>query len=96
METGMGIMSSTLSEPVVIPTKLQHRRGWADKIHGFIRVVKLIPKMHIVSVGAIVGPALCVREDEEEVLGSGSNRGDDTSVWLLNNQVDLNVKWTVY
>jgi hypothetical protein len=78
---------------VVIPTKFQDRRGWADKVDGFIRVVKLTHKMHIVPVGAIVGPAHLVREDEEVL---GSNRGDDTSIWLLNNKVDLDTNWTVY
>ena len=78
---------------MVIPTKFQDRRGWADKVDGFIRVVKLTHKMHIVPVGAIVGPAHLVKEDEEVL---DSNRGDDTSIWLLNNQVDLDTYWTVY
>jgi hypothetical protein len=79
---------------VVIPTQFQDRRGWADKIDGFIQVVKLIHKMYIVPVEAIVRPAHLVRVDQE-VPNSCSNHGD-TSVWLLNNQVDLDSYWTVY
>jgi hypothetical protein len=43
--------------------------------------------MHIIPVEAIVGPVHLVTVDEE-VLGSGSHHGNETSVGLLNNQVD--------
>jgi len=42
---------------VVIPTKYKDLHGWADCVDGFIQVVKQTGKMHIVSVGAIVGSA---------------------------------------
>jgi hypothetical protein len=73
---------------VVIPTKYKDPHGWADCVDGFIRVVKQIDMMHIVPVGAIVGPAHLVREN------AASERID--SVWLVNNHVDLDTYWTVY
>jgi len=42
---------------VVIPTKYKDLHRWADCVEGFIRVVKQTNKMHIVPVGAILGPA---------------------------------------
>jgi len=45
--------------------------------------------MQIVPVGAIVGPAHLVRENN-----SASDRID--SVWLVNNHVDSDTYWTVY
>jgi len=48
---------------VVIPTKYKDPHGWADCVDVFIRVVKQTDKMHIVPVGAIVGPAHMVREN---------------------------------
>jgi len=72
---------------VVIPMKFKDLHGWADCVDGFIRVVKQTNKMHIVPVGAIVGPAHLVRENA--ALG-----GD--SVWLVNNHADLDTYWTVY
>jgi len=41
---------------VVIPTKYKDPQGWVDCVDKFIRVVKQTDKMHIVPVGAIVGP----------------------------------------
>jgi len=73
---------------VVIPTKIKDHHGWADCVDGFIRVVKQTNKMHIVPVGAIVGPAHWVRENS--ALG-GINCG-----WLVNKHVDLDTYWTVY
>jgi hypothetical protein len=48
---------------VVIPTKYKYLHGWADCVDGFIRVVKQTNKIHILPVGAIVGPAHLVREN---------------------------------
>jgi len=48
---------------VVIPTTFKDLHGWADCVDGFLRVVKQTEKMHIVPVGAIVGPAHFVREN---------------------------------
>jgi len=73
---------------VVIPTKYKDPHGRADCVDGFIRVVKQTDKMHIVLVGANVGPAHLVREN------AASDRID--SVWLVNNHVDLDTYWTVY
>jgi hypothetical protein len=74
---------------VVIPTKYKDPHGWADCVDGFIRVVKQTDKMHIIPVGAIVGPAHLVRENN-----AASDRIDN--VWLVNNHVDLDTYWTVY
>ena len=73
---------------VVIPTKYKDLHGSADCVDGFIRVVKQTNKMHIVPVGAIVGPAHLVREN--------AALGGMDSVWLVNNHVDLDTYWTVY
>jgi hypothetical protein len=62
---------------VVIPTKYKDQHGWADCVDGFIQVVKQTDKMHILPVGAIVGPAHLVREND-----AASDRID--SVWLVN------------
>jgi len=72
---------------VVIPTKYKELHGWADCIDGFIWIVKQTNKMHIVPVGAIVGPAHSVRENAAS--------GGIDSVWLVNNHVDLDTYWTV-
>jgi len=74
---------------VVIPTKYKDPHGWADCIDQFIRVAKQTDKMHIIPVGAIVGPAHLVRENN-----AGSDKID--SVWLVNDDVDLETYWTVY
>ena len=73
---------------VVIPTKYKDPHGWADCNERFIRVVEQTDKMHIVPVGAIVGPEHLVREN------AASDRID--SVWLVNNHVHLYTYWTVY
>jgi len=73
---------------VVIPTKYKDLHGWADSVDGFIQVVKQTNKMHIVHVGAIVGPAHLVRENAAS--------GGIDSVWLVNNHGDLDTYWTVY
>jgi len=74
---------------VVIPTKYKDLQGWADCVDGFIRVVKQTDKIHIVPVGAIVGPAHLVGENN-----AASDRIN--SVWLVNTHVDLDTYWTVY
>jgi hypothetical protein len=48
---------------VVIPTKYKDLHGWADCVDGFIRVFIQTNKMHIVPIGAIVGPARWLREN---------------------------------
>jgi hypothetical protein len=73
---------------VVIPTQHKHPHGWANCVDGFIRVVKQTDMVHIVPVGAIVGPAHLVQEN------SASDRIDST--WLVNNHVNLHIYWTVY
>jgi len=73
---------------VVIPTKYKDLHGWADCVDGFIWGVKQTNKMHIVPVGAIVGPARLVRKN--------ASSGSMDSVWLVNNHVDIDTYWTVY
>ena len=74
---------------MVIPTKYQDPHCWADCVDGFIWVHKQADKMHIVPVGAIVGPAHLVWENSD-----ASDRID--SIWLGNNHVDLDTYCTVY
>jgi len=73
---------------VVIPTKYKDPHGWADCVNRFIWIYKQTDKMHIVPVGAIIGPAHLVREN------AASDRIN--SVWLVNNRVDFDTYWTVY
>jgi hypothetical protein len=73
---------------VVIPTKYKDLHGLADCVDGFIQVVKQTYKMHIVPVGATVGPAHLVQEN--------AALGGMDSVWLVNNHIDLDANWTVY
>jgi hypothetical protein len=72
----------------MIPTKYKDPHGWPDCVDGFIWVVKQIDMMHIVPVGAIVGPAHLVEEN------AASDRID--SVSPVNNHVDLDTYWTVH
>jgi hypothetical protein len=58
----------------------KHAYGWADGVDGYILDFKLTDIMHIVPVGAIVGPPRLVRENV------ASDRID--SVRLVNNHVD--------
>jgi hypothetical protein len=51
-------------------------------------VVKQTNKMHIVPVGAIVGPA--------DLVWENAASGSIDCVWLVNNHVDLDTYWTVY
>jgi len=66
---------------VVILIKYKDPYGWADCVRRFILVVKQTNMMHIVPVGAIVGPAHLVLE----------NPASDwiDSIWLVKNHVDL-------
>jgi len=73
---------------VVIPTKYKYLHGWADCVGWSIQVVKKTNKMHIVPVGAIVGPAQLVRENAAS--------GGMDSIWLVNGHVHLNTYSTVY
>ena len=73
---------------VVIPSKYNDLYGWADCVDRFIWVVKQTYMIHIVPVRAIVGWAHLVREN------AAFDRID--RVWLVNNQVDLDIYRTVY
>jgi hypothetical protein len=66
---------------VVIPTNYKDLHGWADCVDRFIWVVKQMNKMHIVLVGAIVGPGHLL----EEIAALRSIH----SVQHVNNHVDL-------
>jgi hypothetical protein len=74
---------------VVIATKYKDLHSWADCVDGFIQVVKQTDKMHLVPVGAIVGPASVVRQ-----TNATTDRID--GIWLVNTHVDLDTYWTVY
>jgi hypothetical protein len=74
---------------VVIPTKYKDLHGWADCVDGFIWVVKQTDKIHVVPVGAIVGPAHLVRDND-----AASDRIN--SIRRVNNHVDLDTYCTVY
>jgi len=65
---------------VVIPRRYKDLCGWADFVDGFVWVVKQTNKMHIVPVGAILGPANVVQEN--------AALGGIDSVWLVNTHVD--------
>ena len=62
--------------------------GWADCVDGFISVVKQTDMVHMVPVGAIVGPAHLVRDN------AASDRINNLRV--VNNHVGLDTYWTVY
>jgi hypothetical protein len=82
------LRSQAQENAVVIPTTYKDLHDWADFVDGFIQVVKQTKKMHIVPVGAIVGPAHLVWEN--------AALGGMVSVWLVNNHIDLDTYWTVY
>jgi len=73
---------------VVIPTKYNDLHSWADCVDRFIQIVKPSDKMHFEPVRAIVRLAHLVREN---VASDRIN-----TIWLVNNQVDLNTYCTVY
>jgi hypothetical protein len=73
---------------VVISPKFKDLHGWADCVDRFIRVIKQTNKMHIVPVGAIVGPAYLLLENAAS--------GGIGSIRLVYNHVDLDTYWTVY
>jgi hypothetical protein len=72
----------------VIPTKYNELHGSADCVDGFIPVVREMNKTDIVPVGEIVRTARLVREN--------AALGGMDSIWLVNNDVDLDTYWTVY
>jgi hypothetical protein len=72
----------------VIPTNFRDLHGWADCVERFFQVVTQMNMIHIVPVGATVGPAHLIREN-------AASDGID-SVWLVNIHVDFNTLWTVY
>jgi hypothetical protein len=78
---------SPLELAIGIGTKFQHRSGDPEEVDGFVRVVKL-PSPHVLAVESIEGPCHLIPERLGED-GSGS-------VWIVNNQVDLDTYWDVY
>jgi hypothetical protein len=56
-------------------------QGLAYCIDSVIRAVKYMNRMHIVSIGAIVGPAHLVQENAPS--------GGIDSIWLVNIHVNL-------
>jgi len=74
---------------VVIPTKYKDPHGWADCIDWFIWVIKKTDKVHNIPVGAIVGAAHLV-QDNNAALDRINN------VWLVYNNLDFDISWTLY
>ena len=72
---------------VVIPTKYKDLHRGTDCVDSFIWIDKQTNKMHIVPIGAIVGPAHLVWEN--------ATFCGIESVWLENNHVDWDTYWTV-
>jgi hypothetical protein len=73
---------------VVIPTEYKDLHGWAECVDGFIRVVKQTNMMHILPLGAIVGPAHSMRKN--------ATSGGIDCVWRIINHADFDTYWTVY
>ena len=84
-KTQQSVLSSEPQEyAVVIPTKYNDPHSSDECINTFIQVIKSTNKMYIVPGGSIVAPPHLVRNN------AASDRID--SVWLVNNQVDLDVE----
>ena len=73
---------------VVSSTKSKDLHCWAGCVDKFIQMFKLSDMLHIVPVGAIIGPVHSKQEN------GTSDRSD--SIWVGNNQVDLDSYCTVY
>jgi len=73
---------------LVIPRKSKDIHSCADCIDRFIWVVKQMDKMHSVPFWGMVGPA--------HLVGGDAATDGTCSVWLANNDVDLDACWTVY
>jgi hypothetical protein len=78
---------SLLELAIGIGTRFQHRSGDPEEVDGFVRVVKL-PSPHVIAVESIEGPCHLIPERMGEE-GNGS-------VWIVNNQVDLDTYWDIY
>jgi hypothetical protein len=68
--------------------KVQDLHGCAEGVDRFIRVVKETNTMHIVPIGAKVGPA--------DLVGENAALGGFDIVWLVNNHLDLDTYWSEY
>jgi hypothetical protein len=73
---------------VVIRKKFKDFHFCADVVNLFIRLFKLKNNMHILPIGAIVGPAHLARGND--------TAGGINCIWLVNNHVDLDTYWAVY
>ena len=81
------IRPSALELAAAVGTSFQHRFGDPEEVDGFIRVVKATGP-HVFAVDRIEGPAHLLPVSRTST-GSGS-------VWIINNQVDLDTYWDVY
>jgi hypothetical protein len=78
---------SPLELAVVVGTHFEHRLGHPQDEDGIVRVVKE-SKPHVIAVEKIEVPCHLVPESQA-VTGN-------SSVWIVNNQVDLDTYWDVY
>ena len=81
------VRPSALELAAAVGTSFQHRFGDPEEVDGFIRVVKATGP-HVFAVDRIEGPAHLLPASRMST-GSGS-------VWIINNQVDLDTYWDVY
>jgi len=72
----------------MITTQYKVEHGWANCIDGFRKVATHTYQLHIIRIGAMVGPAHLVEENPAS--------GSIDSVCLVNNHVVLDTYWTVY
>ena len=87
---------SSLKTPVVRPsdlqlaaavgTSFQHHSGDPQEVDGFIRVIKATG-LHVFAINRIEGPAHLLPKSRTNTGGS--------SIWIINNQVDLDTYWDV-
>ena len=81
------IQPSAIELAAAVGTSFQHPFGDPEEVDGFIRVVKATDP-HVFAVVRIEGPAHLLPVSRKST-GSGS-------VWIVNNQVDLDTYWDVY
>ena len=81
------IRPSAIELAAAVGTSFQHRFGDPGEVDGFIRVVKATGA-HVFAVDLIEGAA--------HLLPASRTSTESGSVWIINNQVDLDTYWDVY
>ena len=81
------IRPSAIELAAAVGTSLQQRFGDPEEVDGCIRVVKSTGPL-VFAVDRIEGPA--------HLLPVSRTRTGRGSVWIINNQVDLDTYWNVY